>query len=303
VLFEPAPGRTVPKLYDIARDGVQYAPANYNPGRPNDHLIVAPGNRLDMFVQAPSRPGLYRLESAITDAARAQRELPFARLNAQAVTQPLLTVEVVDDGTPVQTQLPQALPPLPRFLDNLGPTTPDTSTFLVFADSGSKGGNGPRFWLGTRDHVKQQFSDSVFLRMPLGATQTWKVSNHSPNKLNHPFHIHVNPFQVLYVSAPDLADGNQPLYKDMNDAAARGFPYWMDTFPLPRSTATQDGYIVIRQQYTDFAGTFVMHCHILGHEERGMMQMVQIVNGLASASTTSSANAAVGTVAAQAMQH
>ena len=35
--------------------------------------------------------------------------------------------------------------------------------------------------------------------------------------------------------------------------------------------------VVIRQRYEDFVGKFVMHCHILGHEERGMMQLLEVV--------------------------
>jgi FtsP/CotA-like multicopper oxidase with cupredoxin domain len=37
------------------------------------------------------------------------------------------------------------------------------------------------------------------------------------------------------------------------------------------------GYTRIRQQPIDFTGEFVLHCHILGHEDRGMMQNVQVV--------------------------
>ena len=37
------------------------------------------------------------------------------------------------------------------------------------------------------------------------------------------------------------------------------------------------GRVVIRQKYLDFTGTFVLHCHILAHEDRGMMQLVRIV--------------------------
>ncbi|HET7460990.1 MAG TPA: multicopper oxidase family protein [Longimicrobium sp.] len=302
VLFQPSGARALPKLYDIARDGVQYAPQNYDPVHPDTNLIVAPGNRLDMFVQAPADTGTFQLRAQITSRSLAQRVLPFLRgLNAtvQAVSQPLLTVRVVGDTETVQTQLPQSLPPLPSFLANL-PATPDTSAYLVFSDAGAKGGAGPEFWLGTSANPRQKFSDSVFISVPLNATQTWKVNNYStvPKGINHPFHIHVNPYQVMYVYAPNPNDGNKPLYDDINAAAQAGNPYWMDTFPLPLSSGSTQGYIVVRQQYTNFTGTFVMHCHILGHEERGMMQKVQIVNGTSAAAPTSASAPAAHT-----MQH
>jgi hypothetical protein len=37
------------------------------------------------------------------------------------------------------------------------------------------------------------------------------------------------------------------------------------------------GYTKIRVLPTDFTGETVLHCHILGHEDRGMMQNVQMV--------------------------
>lgn len=44
-----------------------------------------------------------------------------------------------------------------------------------------------------------------------------------------------------------------------------------DTFPLPVG-----GKIVIRMHFTDFTGTYVYHCHILAHEDRGMMGTVKV---------------------------
>ena len=34
----------------------------------------------------------------------------------------------------------------------------------------------------------------------------------------------------------------------------------------------------IRQVFNDFTGTYVLHCHILAHEDRGMMQLVRTVS-------------------------
>jgi FtsP/CotA-like multicopper oxidase with cupredoxin domain len=278
LLFAPVQGQTtVPQLYDIARDGVQFAPANYSPTRPDTFLTVAPGNRLDMFVQAPVQAGTYELRAVVSSLALARNELPFARGRAVGATQPLLTVRVVDDGAPVQTQLPASLPPLPDFLQNL-PTPADTSVRLVFSDEGRKGGSGPSFFLGLADNPRVKFDpDSALLRLPLDQTQLWKVSNRSVDSINHPFHIHVNPFQVLRVVFPRASDPNIAFYQEVNAAAANGNPYWMDVFPLPLSSGSTEGYIVIRQQYDDFTGSFVMHCHILGHEERGMMALIRIV--------------------------
>ena len=36
------------------------------------------------------------------------------------------------------------------------------------------------------------------------------------------------------------------------------------------------GYFKMRSRFVDFAGLYVMHCHILAHEDRGMMTVVQV---------------------------
>ncbi len=45
----------------------------------------------------------------------------------------------------------------------------------------------------------------------------------------------------------------------------------MDTVPIPRN----GGRVVFRSRFEDFVGTWVHHCHILGHEDMGMMQVVE----------------------------
>jgi hypothetical protein len=37
------------------------------------------------------------------------------------------------------------------------------------------------------------------------------------------------------------------------------------------------GEVVVRHRFEDFTGHFVLHCHILGHEDAGMMQTVQVL--------------------------
>jgi FtsP/CotA-like multicopper oxidase with cupredoxin domain len=279
----------VPTLYDVARDGVSFAPANYSPQRSDDALIMAPGNRMDVFVKAPASPGTYHLRAVPINAMhRVSRRLRQDATPQSSVPTNLVQVVVLPDtgdGKYVK-RLPDSLLPLPAFLQNL--VSPrDTAQRIVFSEQGV-GGQGdfaypPLFYLGTAASPWERFNDSVpLVTMPLGATQRWKVSNRSKTGINHPFHIHINPFQVEYVHVPaDTADSNYPLYVEVNRAARAGHPYWFDTFPLPlpgdtSSVEATEGYIVIRQAYEDFTGAYVMHCHILGHEERGMMSRVDV---------------------------
>jgi FtsP/CotA-like multicopper oxidase with cupredoxin domain len=80
------------------------------------------------------------------------------------------------------------------------------------------------------------------------------------NPIRHPFHIHVNPFQVVSINGAPID------------------PYWADTIGLPpNGTPTTPTSVTFRTRFRDFAGTTVMHCHMLTHENMGMMQLVEIV--------------------------
>ena len=80
---------------------------------------------------------------------------------------------------------------------------------------------------------------------------------------DHPFHIHVNPCWVTRIDVPD----EQGRMHNILDA-----PQWMDTVSIPRG-----GRVVFRSRFADYVGTWVNHCHILMHEDHGMMQAVETV--------------------------
>lgn len=84
-----------------------------------------------------------------------------------------------------------------------------------------------------------------------GSTEEWVVTNTS--SLAHPFHIHVWPFTVTASS-----DGATPT----------GTP--QDVVLVPAR-----GWVRLRIPFTGFTGRSVYHCHILDHEDRGMMATVQ----------------------------
>ena len=51
-----------------------------------------------------------------------------------------------------------------------------------------------------------------------------------------------------------------------------GAPQWMDTVSIPRG-----GRVIFRSRFADYVGMWVNHCHILMHEDHGMMQAVESV--------------------------
>ncbi|NNE05545.1 MAG: multicopper oxidase domain-containing protein, partial [Xanthomonadales bacterium] len=106
---------------------------------------------------------------------------------------------------------------------------------------------------------------------PLGMAEGQKRFAEDPEFLitgkgnDHPFHIHVNPMWVLRIDVPDE---NGVLHNVLPD------PCWMDSVAIPRN----GGRIVFRSRFEDYTGQWINHCHILSHEDNGMMQMVECVD-------------------------
>jgi suppressor of ftsI len=94
-----------------------------------------------------------------------------------------------------------------------------------------------------------------------GTLEEWTLVNQTTD--DHPFHIHVNGFQVISVNGKRYrANGHQ------------------DIVNIPAQTLVDgklvDGKVVIRQRFKRFTGWFVFHCHILQHEDAGMMATIQV---------------------------
>ncbi|HEY8023829.1 MAG TPA: multicopper oxidase domain-containing protein [Burkholderiaceae bacterium] len=110
--------------------------------------------------------------------------------------------------------------------------------------------------------------------LPLGGVEEWTMTS---GLASHPFHIHVNPFQIMKVIAPDGTDVSQPNAKDpdaTDDEYAGLKDVWKDTIWVKNKGGMYK--VVVRTRYERYIGDFVLHCHILDHEDQGMMQNVRI---------------------------
>lgn len=101
---------------------------------------------------------------------------------------------------------------------------------------------------------EQPFSLEDVRQLKLNTASEWSLSS---KNANHPFHIHVNPFQVTRKGP----DGEDQIV-------------WRDTLFVMQHAEP----VKIRSRYTRYIGKFVLHCHILDHEDQGMMQVVEVVN-------------------------
>jgi L-ascorbate oxidase len=119
--------------------------------------------------------------------------------------------------------------------------------------------------------------------LTLGSADEWQLQSRF---VSHPYHIHVNPFQVVKILDPNGKDVSAPdAVDDAGGAPDPQYPglkgVWKDTLWV-KSLIPQVGYpngiytLVIRTRYERYIGEFVLHCHILDHEDQGMMQNVRI---------------------------
>jgi FtsP/CotA-like multicopper oxidase with cupredoxin domain len=90
--------------------------------------------------------------------------------------------------------------------------------------------------------------------------EEWTVSNRSPS--DHTFHIHQNPFLVTHINGTALSSP---------------FIEWHDVITVPKIVGTTVGSVTFRTYLNPVTkGSFVMHCHMLQHEDVGMMQRLDI---------------------------
>jgi suppressor of ftsI len=113
-----------------------------------------------------------------------------------------------------------------------------------------------RDWIYTINN-KTFDPNRIDFKPKLGTVEEWKLVN--LDKISsgnlHPFHIHVNDFQVMSVNGkPYDAHGYQ------------------DTVMIPT-----EGEVVIRIPFDDFVGKAVFHCHLMFHGDFGMMGIFEVV--------------------------
>jgi suppressor of ftsI len=202
-----------------------------------DTLLLGPGERAEVLVQG-GLAGEYGFRSlAWGERGQAQPEFSLATV---------VTAGVAMSPVP----LPATIMPLTAPLVDLSDARIDKRRELTFTESD----HAPYFGFDDKGFDPERIDQTV----ELGATEEWVVRNASDEW--HPFHIHVNDFQVMTIDGQPQA------------------PHYKDTIPVPAN-----GEVVLRMRFLDFPGKFVYHCHILAHEDAGMMGVVEVVAATASA--------------------
>jgi len=144
-----------------------------------------------------------------------------------------------------------ALSPRPVVPDLRGTavTTRRTLTLAMGMGMMGRGSGGSAFTIDGRGFDPNRVDQTV----ASGAVEEWTITNTS--QMDHPFHLHVWPMQVLSI-------GNTPV-----QAAT-----WQNVVNVPAGGST-----VVRIAFEAYTGRTVYHCHILDHEDNGMMGVLEVV--------------------------
>ena len=109
-------------------------------------------------------------------------------------------------------------------------------------------GQGMAFLINGQNFNPNHISTQV----KLNAIEDWELVN--TGIMDHPFHLHVNQFQIL------SRDGKSLPYLAGKDTV----------------NVSPGETVRLRVKFNDFTGKTVYHCHILDHEDLGMMGIMEI---------------------------
>jgi FtsP/CotA-like multicopper oxidase with cupredoxin domain/peroxiredoxin len=237
--------QTLP-FHEIALDGLPLGKVIRR-----DSVELWPAYRSDLLVQAPDQPGQYLLRDSEVKEGEGNYGLGKSRS---------YIARLVIEGEPHPMKLPRD-EQLARY--RLPSIPPDKVTGKQVAWYGL---NLPKPGDTIFQVDGKSYDEANPRKLFLNGVDEWTI--YADNKLpgaeevRHPFHIHVNPFEVFWIS-----EKGKPNVNTLTE------PVWRDTLILEPGRTVK-----FRTRYDDFTGDFVQHCHILDHEDQGMMELIQIIN-------------------------
>lgn len=247
------PDGTKENLNEFARDGI-----TMNGLQIQKNIMLQPGYRSDVLVQFPNCNNQYPCELALVD------DSSKAAVSLMGEDEPrnLIARVIIESNSHVPMKMPPSTVfknPYKFICDPANFTAcseqlPKEKVWFANVPKNPADPNGPTFKT-VNDGV---YPDTVVKTLQLNTASTWKiwVGEKQNSTGNHPFHIHVNPFQLI---------------------DEKGFSYWKDTLLVSGSTNKgEKNALTLVSRYENFDGEFVLHCHNLDHEDQGMMMKVVI---------------------------
>ena len=255
VLFD----KVVQPVEMVAIDGVPVAIGKGAALPRQDTVLLPPGARAEFVVNAPRAGQSAQLVTLAWDTGP-QGDNDTARTIANILT------------SATEPQIAAKQPHLKHAAAKMAPATlpsgpePIRERTLYFSQRSSNAQDPDSFVLyfitvegQTPEPYKMGQPPNIVVHQ--GDVEDWTIENRSPE--DHVFHIHQIHFRVLAIDGKPVDD---PTERDTIDV-----PYWKGAGPYPS--------VKLRMDFSDpnTVGTFLYHCHILKHEDMGMMGSIQVL--------------------------
>jgi FtsP/CotA-like multicopper oxidase with cupredoxin domain len=264
------PDGTVGQMVVVATDAnflegpVTVDGTSTNGGGPGGALRVSVAERYDViidFAQFPAGSMVYLRENAQQFVSDPPPPDPAPGLDIRNV---LLRFDIVNP----ETWFPPDTPPIPAVLTTY-PALPPTQRTFTWQFTRDPAGSVPRLFRINQLAFDANRVDHCILR---GTTEEWLLDNNAnvpggPSAWTHPVHIHFEEFRVLKRFVRDPATGASveipvpPLQSGRKD--------------VMRLNAGESA--LIKMQFRDYVGRYLIHCHNMGHEDAFMMTRWDIV--------------------------
>ena len=210
-------------------------------------VAVAPGKRTEFVVRGSNVPGRYAFR--LDELNQGVDSWPAKILGTLVVDGPAWTGQD-HPGVDRSTTFPD--------LRGLAIAARRTITFdvnenVAEGEYGRFTMNGHPWGTNTAGQPDPEF---VEWTSHIGQVEEWVIENHTNQ--DHPFHVHTNPIQVVNVTG-------SPVQAQLG---------YQDTVVVPRNGGT----VTVRTRFDDFSGRILMHCHIIDHEDMGMMTSFRIAD-------------------------
>jgi FtsP/CotA-like multicopper oxidase with cupredoxin domain len=302
----PTTPQTLVPQFAIAADGLTmthiHTLAGTSEAGSDGANYLQPGYRSDILVAFPQDGWYCLLDQAAPESQRFNPTTGNGGGSGPSKQQLLAYIHVVG-GNPVSGDLEKyiedalytANPQLPEPVRS-GLRSGDLTPWAPFVSLPPPPSKQQPLWINFQISSTGQFQvnnasydpDVVNITRQVNTTDDWILSVTGPPILEpHIFHIHVNPFEVTDV-VQNLPDGTQRSIFDaagkckkevFSDPLVNQYCGMLHTFK--DTVFVEPNFNVhIRQRYDRYIGEYVLHCHILDHEDAGMMLNVEIVPDL-----------------------
>ena len=219
----------------VAMDGMPLAYHDpEHPKRMSEHVLLPPAGRLEAIVTGPAEGSRSHLISRCVDTGTTGDPNP-------AMVLADISPRSGARSTPKTSE--SSLAPNAKIVDLAAEEKVPPRFTVIFSEDS----NG--FYINSKKFAKD---DAPMVRAKVGEYQHWRIVNATAEV--HPMHIHQVHFLVYAINGKPVSD-----------------PLWMDTVDV-----SYGGTVDVIMDFTDPAirGMSVFHCHLLNHEDKGMMAKI-----------------------------